>query len=115
MQLDRDMGHNSSSIEVRVLVGWTVGHAERSTLREIFHRIRVVGLRYIVRRRHILFGILVKEMLDNKYAYHQAFIIEMDGKLCDQVISILADPRSNYSYVSLDLVDKFGLSKELHA
>ena len=39
----------------------------------------------------------------------------MDGKLCDQVISILIDPRSNYSYVSPDLVDTYGLSKELHA
>jgi len=39
----------------------------------------------------------------------------MDGKLCDQVISILIDPGSNYSYVSPDLLDKYGLSKELHA
>jgi len=39
----------------------------------------------------------------------------MDNKLCDQVISIFIDPRSNYSYVSPDLVDKCGLSKELHA
>ena len=39
----------------------------------------------------------------------------MDGKLCDQVISILIDPRSNYSYVSPNLVDKSVLSKELHA
>ena len=46
---------------------------------------------------------------------HQASIIEMDGKLCDQVISILIDRRSNYRYVSPDLVDKCGLSKEMHA
>jgi len=39
----------------------------------------------------------------------------MDGKICDQVISILIDPGSNYSYVSAALVDKCGLSKELHA
>ena len=38
----------------------------------------------------------------------------MDDKLSDQVISILIDPRSNHSYVSPDLVDKCGLSKELH-
>jgi len=38
----------------------------------------------------------------------------MDSNLCDQVISILIDPGYNYSYVSLDLVDKCGLSKELH-
>lgn len=39
----------------------------------------------------------------------------MDDKLCDQVISILIDPGSNYSYVSPNLVDKCDLTKELHA
>ena len=53
--------------------------------------------------------------LDNKHADHQESIIQMDGKLCDQVISIFIDPGSNYSYVSLDLVEKCGLSSELHA
>jgi len=38
----------------------------------------------------------------------------MDGKLFDQVISILINPGSNYSYVSPNLVDKCGSSKELH-
>ena len=38
----------------------------------------------------------------------------MDGKLCDQVISILIDLGSNYSYVNPDLVDKCGLNEELH-
>ena len=35
----------------------------------------------------------------------------MDDKLCDQVISILIDPGSNYNYVSLELVNKCDLSK----
>jgi len=39
----------------------------------------------------------------------------MDGKLCDQVVSILIDPRYNYIYVNLDLVDKCGLNKEVRA
>jgi len=39
MQLDKDMGHNISNIEVMVLVCWSVEHAERSTLRDIVHRI----------------------------------------------------------------------------
>jgi len=39
----------------------------------------------------------------------------MDGKLCDQAISILVEPRSNYSYVNPGLVDKCGLNKEVHA
>ena len=38
----------------------------------------------------------------------------MEGKLCDQVVSILIDPGFNYSYISPDLVDKYCLSKELH-
>jgi len=39
----------------------------------------------------------------------------MDDKLSDQVVSILIDPGSNYSYLSPDLVDKCGLNKEVHA
>ena len=39
----------------------------------------------------------------------------MDVKLYDQVSSIFIYPGSNYNYVSLDLVDKCGLNKELHA
>jgi len=38
----------------------------------------------------------------------------MEDKLCDQFISILIDPGSNYSYVSPNSVDKCVLSKELH-
>ena len=53
--------------------------------------------------------------MDNRKEEHQASIIEMDGKICDQVVCILIELGSNYSYVSLDLVDKCGLSKELHA
>jgi len=39
----------------------------------------------------------------------------MEGKIYDRVVSILIDPRSNYSYVNPDLVDKCGLRKEVHA
>jgi len=39
----------------------------------------------------------------------------MEGKLCDQLISIFIDPRYNYSNVNLELVDKCGLRKEVHA
>ena len=54
MQLDRDIGHNN--IEVRALICLSVGHVVRNTLGDIVHRIRVVGLRYIVYRRHRLLG-----------------------------------------------------------
>jgi len=60
MQLDKDMGHNSSkSIEVRALVGWSVGHVVKNTLGETVRSIRVEGLRYMHRRRKIL-GMLAK-------------------------------------------------------
>ena len=49
--------------------------------------------------------------LDNRKADHRASIIEMDGKICDQIVSILIDPGSNYGYVNPDLVDKCGLNK----
>ena len=52
--------------------------------------------------------------LDNRQVDNHASIIEMDGKLWDQVISILINPGSNYSYVNPDLVDKCGLRKEVH-
>ena len=52
--------------------------------------------------------------LDNKQVDQHAYIIEMEGKICDQVVSILIDPGSNYSYISPDLVDKGCLSKEVH-
>jgi len=39
----------------------------------------------------------------------------VDGKSCDQVVSILIEPRYNYSYVNPNLVDKCGLNKEVHA
>lgn len=62
MQLDKDMGHNSSdnTIEVRELVGWSVGHLVRNTSGDIISRIRVEGLRYIVHRRHRLLEMLVR-------------------------------------------------------
>jgi len=62
MQLYMDMDHNKN-IKVMVLDGWNVGQAVRNTLREISHRIRVVGLIYIVHRRCKLLGMLVRVFL----------------------------------------------------
>jgi len=39
----------------------------------------------------------------------------MDGNLYDQVVSVLIEIGSNYSYVNPDLVEKCGLNKEAHA
>ena len=60
MRLDKDMGHNSESIEVRELDSWSVGHVVRNTLGDIFCSIRVVGLSYTVHRRCRLLGMLVR-------------------------------------------------------
>lgn len=38
----------------------------------------------------------------------------MDNKLCGKVVSISIDPKSNFSYISPNLVDKCGLRKEVH-
>lgn len=62
MQLETNTSHNSN-IEVLVLVGWSVQHVARNTLREVFHRIMVVGIRYIVHMRHKLLGMLAREFL----------------------------------------------------
>ena len=52
--------------------------------------------------------------MDNMHAQHHESIIEMEGKVCDQVIYILIHPTFNYNYVSPDVVDEYGLSKDLH-
>ena len=51
---------------------------------------------------------------DNRQEDHQTSIIEIDVKLCDQVVYIFIDPGSNYSYINPELVDKCGLNKEVH-
>jgi len=38
----------------------------------------------------------------------------MECKLCDRFVSILIDPRSNYSYVIPNLVDQCHLSREVY-
>lgn len=53
--------------------------------------------------------------MDNRQAYHQASIIDMEGNLHDQRVSILIDHGSNYMYINPDLVDKCCLNKEVHA
>jgi len=61
MHLNRDTGQNkNNNIEVLVLVGSSVGHAVRRTLRDIVHKIRVVGLRYTMHMRHRQLWMLVR-------------------------------------------------------
>jgi len=37
----------------------------------------------------------------------------MEGKICDQTISFLIDPRYNYSYVSPEIMEECWLAKEV--
>ena len=59
MLLDRDMGQNNN-IEVRALVGWSVGHVVRNTFGDIVCNIMVEGLRYTINRRCGLLGMLAR-------------------------------------------------------
>lgn len=52
--------------------------------------------------------------MDSRQEDHHASTIHMDGKLCNEVASILIDHGCNYSYINPDLVDKCGLRKEVH-
>jgi len=54
---------------------------------------------------------LIYVALDNSKSNNKAHIINMEGKLCDQVVSILIDRGSNYIYISLDMVHKCCLNK----
>ena len=62
MRIDRGMGcnNNNNNIEVRALVGWSVVHVVRNTSGEIFHGIRMKGLRYTVHRRRRLLGMFIR-------------------------------------------------------
>jgi len=52
--------------------------------------------------------------MESRKVDHEASLFEMDGKICDQVVSILIDPGSNYSCINPNLVHKCGLRKEVH-
>jgi hypothetical protein len=45
-------------------------------------------------------------VVDNKQADHQASMVEMEGMIDNNLISILIDPGSNLSYVAPHIVDK---------
>lgn len=68
MHLDRGLDQRNNiypnnNMGVMAWVGWSVGHAVRSILGEISRSTRVVGLRYIVHRRHILLRMFGREFL----------------------------------------------------
>ena len=52
--------------------------------------------------------------MDNREAYNQATIVEIEGKVSNTSISILIDPGSYQSYVSPKIVDLCKLDKVKH-
>ena len=44
--------------------------------------------------------------LDNNQADHQASLVEIEGMIFNQLVSILIDPGSNLSYISPKTIDK---------
>ena len=52
--------------------------------------------------------------LDNHQAHHQSTVVEFEGKIAKQSISILIDPGSTHSYVSPKLYEIFSLGKSRH-
>jgi hypothetical protein len=52
--------------------------------------------------------------LDNRQAYHQASVVEMEGMISNHLVSILIDPGSNLSYVSPQTVEKCKLQQVKH-
>jgi hypothetical protein len=44
--------------------------------------------------------------LDNNQADHQASVVEIEGMISNQLVSILIDPGSNLSYIAPNTVDK---------
>jgi hypothetical protein len=49
--------------------------------------------------------------LDNRRAYHQASVVEIEGTISNHPVSILIEPSYNLSYVSPQIVDKCKLQR----
>ena len=47
----------------------------------------------------------INAALENRQAYYQNSMVEVEGKLNQTPISILIDPRASLSYISTDLVE----------
>jgi hypothetical protein len=52
--------------------------------------------------------------LDNRQVDHQYSVVEMEGMIANQLVSILIDPGSNMSYVSPQAVEKCKLKQVKH-
>jgi hypothetical protein len=53
--------------------------------------------------------------VDNKQADHQDSVVEMEGMITNNLVSILINPGSNLSYIAPKVVDKCKLQPHKHA
>jgi hypothetical protein len=56
----------------------------------------------------------IYEALDNRQAYHQALVVEMEGTIANHLVPILFDLASNLSYVSHQTIEKCKLQQVKH-
>jgi hypothetical protein len=54
-------------------------------------------------------------VVENQQADHRAFVVELEGIVSKQPISILIEPRSNFSYISPQFVEACALQRKKHA
>jgi hypothetical protein len=52
--------------------------------------------------------------LDNRDIDHQASVVELEGTICNHLVSILVDPSSNLSYAPCEIVEKCKLQQDKH-
>ena len=52
--------------------------------------------------------------LDHRQADHQSNMIEVEGMICNQSISILIDSGASHSYIDPKLVERLRLEKHKH-
>jgi len=57
----------------------------------------------------------INAIVDGRHDDHQSTIVEVEGKVNNNYISILIDPRATLSYVTLGLVDSNKIKKVKHA
>ena len=54
----------------------------------------------------------INAALENRQAEHQSTMVEMEGKISDQSVTILIDPGASLSYISPQVVEKCKLRTE---
>jgi hypothetical protein len=58
---------------------------------------------------------MIYVVVENRQENHQASVVEMEGIISKQLVSILIDPRSNFSYISPQVVEACSLHRRKHA